>query len=281
MQETRRSSVQAKARLKNVFPRSVIVRCHETSFFVPTNTKTIKSLADFPPCWYFLIHWNGNLVVFVCDGLCFESITVRCLIDAHHKSFDGSVVRIQEDAGHRTCLSCPVPPVRTVHQNTHALLGDRLNIHPDRKLYMVSMDTLNLTAVPVSVLCTLAMKTPASSTALICLSQPEFSRPHRKSPIEGDRRSPTAETHTRKQSDQLSVWWMLSRRQCVYKNVILLNIKARTSRYSWRVPGSISILSRYIRFLNPKPDCAWSYAKGFLLEVVGCHWFLCFSTNNQ
>lgn len=47
---------------------------------------------------------------------------------------------------------------------------------------------------------TLAMKSPASSMALICLSQPEFSRPYRKSVIDGDLISPTGwkgdrETH--------------------------------------------------------------------------------------
>lgn len=41
---------------------------------------------------------------------------------------------------------------------------------------------------------TLAMKTPASMTALMCFSQPEFSRPSRKSDMEGDRSSHTATT---------------------------------------------------------------------------------------
>lgn len=39
---------------------------------------------------------------------------------------------------------------------------------------------------------TLAMKMPASMMALMCLSQPEFSRPHRKSLMEGDFSSHTA-----------------------------------------------------------------------------------------
>lgn len=39
---------------------------------------------------------------------------------------------------------------------------------------------------------TFAMKIPASMMALMCLSQPEFSSPHRKSLIEGDLSSHTA-----------------------------------------------------------------------------------------
>lgn len=41
---------------------------------------------------------------------------------------------------------------------------------------------------------TLAMNTPASMTALMCFSQPELSRPSRKSDMEGDRSSHTAST---------------------------------------------------------------------------------------
>lgn len=39
---------------------------------------------------------------------------------------------------------------------------------------------------------TLEIKAPASKMALMCLSQPEFSRPHRKSLMDGDLISPTA-----------------------------------------------------------------------------------------
>lgn len=41
---------------------------------------------------------------------------------------------------------------------------------------------------------TLAMKTLASNTALMCFSQPEFSRPSRKSDMEGERSSLTGTT---------------------------------------------------------------------------------------
>ncbi len=47
---------------------------------------------------------------------------------------------------------------------------------------------------------TLAMKMPASKTALMCFSQPELSRPSRKSDMEGDRSSHTVTT------TQLSHW---------------------------------------------------------------------------
>lgn len=45
------------------------------------------------------------------------------------------------------------------------------------------------------------MKTPASSTALMCFSHPEFSRPQRKSAMEGAAMSPT-ETETGKRHFQ-------------------------------------------------------------------------------
>lgn len=57
------------------------------------------------------------------------------------------------------------------------------------RLYPFHVHPLTFSSVPSQ---TFAMKIPASMMALMCLSQPEFSSPHRKSLIEGDLSSHTA-----------------------------------------------------------------------------------------
>lgn len=58
---------------------------------------------------------------------------------------------------------------------------------------------------------TLAMKTLASNTALMCFSQPEFSRPSRKSDMEGERSSLTGTTTQLHQRQ--SAWGVRQHRQ--------------------------------------------------------------------
>lgn len=110
----------------------------------------------------------------------------------YHESLHSPVVRLQENAGYRAGLGRPVPTVRTVDHHTDTLLRNRLHTHHS----IIEIDTYCVCVymcarAPCPVCITLAMKTPASSTALMCFSQPELSSPHRKSPMEGVLSSPT------------------------------------------------------------------------------------------
>lgn len=70
---------------------------------------------------------------------------------------------------------------------TGQLMGRRQALHP--AVCVLASLPLHLSSLQLH---TFAMKSPASMMALMCLNQPEFSRPHRKSLMEGDLSSHTA-----------------------------------------------------------------------------------------
>lgn len=83
-----------------------------------------------------------------------------------------------------------------IHTHVHMrmpVLTMIVNTHRDTSKLILRVMVRQTVGIKPSTL-TLAMKMPASKTALMCFSQPELSRPSRKSVMEGERSSQTATT---------------------------------------------------------------------------------------
>lgn len=106
---------------------------------------------------------------------------IAVLSPKHHPLWQNPIFRGQP--GWRSAKQLP-----TLQQSlTGQLMGRRQALHP--AACVLASLPLHSSSLQLH---TFAMKSPASMMALMCLNQPEFSSPHRKSLMEGDLSSHTA-----------------------------------------------------------------------------------------